>query len=197
MVRFGLQVTIIKQGYLTKRSQGKGRHDWKRRFFVLDSTGMMYYYSHKVREQGGVQASVLRVLLVNQHVHWCFSGPTVKPLTCLLVLHACCTATHHLGRGSLCQKGISVGFAWRDMFTTMTKFHIAISCLQAADGNVLGGLSSRGTSRPKNTLPLLTSTVKMDAEDPGMRCCFRYGSVSDVACVACRHTTIPGPSHVE
>jgi Arf-GAP/coiled-coil/ANK repeat/PH domain-containing protein len=42
------QVTIIKQGYLTKRSQGKGRHDWKRRFFVLDSTGMMYYYSHKV-----------------------------------------------------------------------------------------------------------------------------------------------------
>jgi hypothetical protein len=41
-------VTIIKQGYLTKRSQGKGRHDWKRRFFVLDSTGMMYYYSHKV-----------------------------------------------------------------------------------------------------------------------------------------------------
>jgi hypothetical protein len=39
---------VIKQGYLTKRSQGKGRHDWKRRFFVLDSTGMMYYFSHKV-----------------------------------------------------------------------------------------------------------------------------------------------------
>lgn len=49
-----VQVTIIKQGYLTKKSQGKGRHDWKRRFFVLDSTGLMYYYSHKVgfnREQ--------------------------------------------------------------------------------------------------------------------------------------------------
>lgn len=27
--------------------------------------------------------------------------------------------------------------------------------------------------KPKNTLPLLTSTVKMDAEDPSMRCCFR------------------------
>lgn len=44
----GQQVAIIKQGYLNKRSQGKGRSDWKRRFFVLDSNGMMYYYSHKV-----------------------------------------------------------------------------------------------------------------------------------------------------
>lgn len=33
---------------MSKKSQGKGRHDWKRRFFVLDSTGLMYYYSHKV-----------------------------------------------------------------------------------------------------------------------------------------------------
>ncbi|KIY97426.1 ADP-ribosylation factor GTPase-activating protein AGD4, partial [Monoraphidium neglectum] len=43
----GQQVSIIKQGYLCKRSQGKGRSDFKRRFFVLDSNGMMYYYSHK------------------------------------------------------------------------------------------------------------------------------------------------------
>ena len=42
------KVTIIKQGYLSKRSQGK-KSDWKRRFFVLDSNGMYYYYSHKVR----------------------------------------------------------------------------------------------------------------------------------------------------
>jgi hypothetical protein len=38
-------------------------------------------------------------------------------------------------------------------------------------------LPGRG-SRPKNTLPLLTSTVKMDAEDPSMRCCFRVVSPS-------------------
>jgi hypothetical protein len=30
-------VTVIKQGYLSKKTQAKGRHDWKRRFFVLDS----------------------------------------------------------------------------------------------------------------------------------------------------------------
>jgi hypothetical protein len=42
-----LQVTIIKQGYLSKRSR-KSRSDFKRRFFVLDTNGMLYYYSHKV-----------------------------------------------------------------------------------------------------------------------------------------------------
>ena len=42
------KVAILRQGYLWKRSSGKGRADWKRRFFVLDSTGMLYYYSHKV-----------------------------------------------------------------------------------------------------------------------------------------------------
>lgn len=39
----------------------------------------------------------------------------------------------------------------------------------------LMALPGRG-ARPKNTLPLLTSTVKMDAEDPAMRCCFRVVS---------------------
>ncbi|GBF92752.1 hypothetical protein Rsub_05121 [Raphidocelis subcapitata] len=84
----GVQVTIIKQGYLSKRSQGKSRAEFKRRYFVLDSNGMLYYYSHKA--------------------------------------------------DSLMQLSRSV--------------------------------------RPKNTLPLLTSTVKMDADDPGVRCAFRVVS---------------------
>ncbi|CAI9113739.1 OLC1v1014405C1 [Oldenlandia corymbosa var. corymbosa] len=37
------KVQIIKQGYLSKRSSNL-RGDWKRRFFVLDSRGMLYYY---------------------------------------------------------------------------------------------------------------------------------------------------------
>lgn len=39
------QVTILKQGYLSKKSSK--RNKWQRRFFVLDSTGMLYYYSSK------------------------------------------------------------------------------------------------------------------------------------------------------
>lgn len=39
------QVTILKQGYLSKKSSKRNR--WQRRFFVLDSTGMLYYYSSK------------------------------------------------------------------------------------------------------------------------------------------------------
>ncbi|KAK2974191.1 hypothetical protein RJ640_021482, partial [Escallonia rubra] len=37
------KVQTIKQGYLSKRSSNL-RGDWKRRFFVLDSRGMLYYY---------------------------------------------------------------------------------------------------------------------------------------------------------
>ncbi|GJN38506.1 hypothetical protein PR202_gb27555 [Eleusine coracana subsp. coracana] len=37
------QVQTIRQGYLSKRSSNL-RGDWKRRFFVLDSRGMLYYY---------------------------------------------------------------------------------------------------------------------------------------------------------
>ncbi len=34
------------QGYLLKKSSGM-RKEWKRRFFVLDSLGMLYYFSNK------------------------------------------------------------------------------------------------------------------------------------------------------
>ena len=44
----GAEVTVLRQGYLLKRASGM-RRDWNRRFFVLDSKGMLYYYSEKVR----------------------------------------------------------------------------------------------------------------------------------------------------
>ncbi|KAA0044505.1 ADP-ribosylation factor GTPase-activating protein AGD3 [Cucumis melo var. makuwa] len=37
------KVQTIRQGYLSKRSSNL-RGDWKRRFFVLDSRGLLYYY---------------------------------------------------------------------------------------------------------------------------------------------------------
>lgn len=40
-------VTVLRQGWLLKRSSNM-RKEWKRRFFVLDSLGMLYYYSNKV-----------------------------------------------------------------------------------------------------------------------------------------------------
>lgn len=39
------------QGYLLKQSSNF-RKEWKRRFFVLDSQGMLYYYSNKERSGG-------------------------------------------------------------------------------------------------------------------------------------------------
>ncbi|KAJ4710370.1 ADP-ribosylation factor GTPase-activating protein [Melia azedarach] len=40
------EVQMIKQGYLLKRSSSL-RGDWKRRFFVLNSQGTLYYYTNK------------------------------------------------------------------------------------------------------------------------------------------------------
>ena len=43
----GADVVALKQGHLHKKSTGMIK-EWKRRFFVLDSMGMLYYYSSKV-----------------------------------------------------------------------------------------------------------------------------------------------------
>ena len=49
----GTQITALKQGYLLKKSSGM-RREWGKRFFVLDSLGMLYYYSGKVRRHLGL-----------------------------------------------------------------------------------------------------------------------------------------------
>ena len=43
----GTDIAVLKQGYLHKKSGGM-RREWKRRFFVLDSQGLLYYWSGKV-----------------------------------------------------------------------------------------------------------------------------------------------------
>jgi hypothetical protein len=55
--------------------------------------------------------------------------------------------------------------------------HIVSCVLLLPQSDNLMALPGRG-ARPKNTLPLLTSTVKMDAEEPSVRCCFRVVSPS-------------------
>jgi Arf-GAP/coiled-coil/ANK repeat/PH domain-containing protein len=48
----GTQVTALKDGYLLKQSRVKSK--WQRRFFVLDSNGLFYYYSAKLEGASGV-----------------------------------------------------------------------------------------------------------------------------------------------
>ncbi|XP_010250532.1 PREDICTED: ADP-ribosylation factor GTPase-activating protein AGD3-like isoform X2 [Nelumbo nucifera] len=53
------KVQTIRQGYLSKRSSNL-RGDWKRRFFVLDSRGMLYYYRKTKPSGAGNQLSSQR-----------------------------------------------------------------------------------------------------------------------------------------
>ncbi|XP_012572701.1 ADP-ribosylation factor GTPase-activating protein AGD4-like isoform X3 [Cicer arietinum] len=49
------EVQTVKQGYLLKRSS-RTRGDWKRRFFVLDNQGSLYYYRAKGPKPSGFQS---------------------------------------------------------------------------------------------------------------------------------------------
>lgn len=76
------QVQIIKQGYLLKRSSSL-RADWKRRFFVLDSHGTLYYYRDKWNKQQVWQ--LIRIYVVTSFTHTkCFD----KLLHCLFNLYS-------------------------------------------------------------------------------------------------------------
>ncbi|KAK2435052.1 ADP-ribosylation factor GTPase-activating protein AGD4 [Trifolium repens] len=49
------EIQTVKQGYLLKRSS-RTRGDWKRRFFVLDNHGSLYYYRSKGPKAMGFQS---------------------------------------------------------------------------------------------------------------------------------------------
>ncbi|XP_062091517.1 ADP-ribosylation factor GTPase-activating protein AGD1-like isoform X2 [Humulus lupulus] len=53
------KVQTIRQGYLSKRSSNL-RGDWKRRFFVLDSRGMLFYYRKQWGWPSGSQSTPQR-----------------------------------------------------------------------------------------------------------------------------------------
>ncbi|KAK4486212.1 hypothetical protein RD792_008882 [Penstemon davidsonii] len=117
------KVQTIKQGYLSKRSSNL-RGDWKRRFFVLDSRGMLYYY----RKQ--------------------WSRPTVGHEN--YFGSSSQLATH---RSSSSEPGAGLLSRWLS-----SHYH--------------GGVHDE-KSVARHTVNLLTSTIKIDAEQSDLRFCFR------------------------
>lgn len=108
------KVQTIRQGYLSKRSSNL-RGDWKRRFFVLDSRGMLYYY----RKQN------------------------LKP-----------SASGHLsGQRNSSELGSGLLGRWLS-----SHYH--------------GGVHDE-KSVAHHTVNLLTSTIKVDADQSDLRFCFR------------------------
>ncbi|KAF3430911.1 hypothetical protein FNV43_RR25641 [Rhamnella rubrinervis] len=109
------KVQTIRQGYLSKRSSNL-RGDWKRRFFVLDSQGRLYYYRKQCSKSSGTGGQ-----LTGQR------------------------NSSELGSGLLSR--------WRS-----SHYH--------------GGVHDE-KSVARHTVNLLTSTIKVDADQSDLRFCFR------------------------
>ncbi|KAK8936575.1 ADP-ribosylation factor GTPase-activating protein AGD3 [Platanthera zijinensis] len=60
------KIQTIRQGYLSKRSSNL-RGDWKRRFFVLDSRGMLYYYRKQWSRPSGVGSNSIQKSHGSEH----------------------------------------------------------------------------------------------------------------------------------
>lgn len=117
------KVETIRQGYLSKRSSNL-RGDWKRRYFVLDSRGMLYYYRKpwNMSSAIGSQSTIYR------------STPS--------------------------ENGSSLLSRWLS-----SHYH--------------GGVHDE-KSVARHTVNLLTSTIKVDADQSDLRFCFRIISPTKV-----------------
>nr|XP_023877760.1 ADP-ribosylation factor GTPase-activating protein AGD1-like isoform X1 [Quercus suber] len=114
------KVQTIRQGYLSKRSSNL-RGDWKRRFFVLDSRGMLYYY--------------------RKPWNWSSSGSPTSAQ-----------------KNSSSENSSGILSRWLS-----SHYH--------------GGVHDE-KSVARHTVNLLTSTIKIDADQTDLRFCFRIISPS-------------------
>nr|GEV60446.1 ADP-ribosylation factor GTPase-activating protein AGD3 [Tanacetum cinerariifolium] len=112
------KVQTIRQGYLSKRSSNL-RGDWKRRFFVLDSRGMLYYYRKQNSKPSGSGSQISAQRNSSELGHGLLSR--------WLSSHH-----HHGGGGVHDEKSVA-----------------------------------------HHTVNLLTSTIKVDADQSDLRFCFR------------------------
>ncbi|EOA19969.1 hypothetical protein CARUB_v10000234mg [Capsella rubella] len=111
------KVQTIRQGYLSKRSSNL-RGDWKRRFFVLDSRGMLYYYRKQCSKPSG-------------------SGSQLS------------------GQRNSSELGSGLLSRWL-----------------SSNSHGHGGVHDE-KSVARHTVNLLTSTIKVDADQSDLRFCFR------------------------
>ncbi|PPR91979.1 hypothetical protein GOBAR_AA28706 [Gossypium barbadense] len=154
------EVQTIKQGYLLKRSSSRG--DWKRRFFVLDSRGSLYYYRNKgIKPMLGAICPLIMImgegeLLISQESWNKIPGfaqvETIRSKNLMFDAISIVTGYHHQHTGSA---GDSSG--------VFAKFRARHSRSLSFNEGTLGS----------RTVDLRASTIKLDTEDTDLRLCFR------------------------
>jgi hypothetical protein len=168
-----LLACVPRQGWLMKRSGGAGAGgggggrpvagEWKRRFFVLDSSGQLFYYSQKAS---------LRLICGTQFPGkarcglFLIQGRGAKAWALAAGLPV--LAPPRPSRVPPCSTCV-----WRPCDTPRRTPYAVRCTTQAPLMDKLRGLGSGG-SLATTGVNLLTSTVKLDDEaDPQLRFCFR------------------------
>ncbi|KAF4394754.1 hypothetical protein F8388_015660 [Cannabis sativa] len=161
------EVLTIKQGYLLKRSSSL-RGDWKRRFFVLNSQGTLFYYRIKGTKPLTVVDSTLQV--------------KVNILGYAFVGHFSVVAHRFLGsnfNALVTLNNLSYSIVNRLMPNGSHSHHYTRSAEPTS--GMFGRFRSKHNRAASlnedvlgcRTVDLRTSTIKIDADDSDLRLCFR------------------------
>ncbi|CAI5498751.1 unnamed protein product, partial [Closterium sp. Naga37s-1] len=148
------KVQVIKQGYLVRRTAAAAR---SRHFFVLDSRGSLYYHKDAQNARSDTLSSLFSLVRARTTDAAPAAPPPANPM-----------AQHYrpLGLGGRGGGGGHGEEGGDDHSTEAIGMGMGV-------GIGMGEEEERNHALQYESLNLLTATIKMDADEPDLRFCFR------------------------
>ncbi|CAI5517691.1 unnamed protein product, partial [Closterium sp. Naga37s-1] len=150
------KVQVIKQGYLVRRTAAaRSRH-----FFVLDSRGSLYYHKDAQNARSDTLSSLFSLVRARTTDATPPAPPPANPM-----------AQHYRPLGLGGRGGSGHGEEGGDDHSTDA---MGMGGMGAGMGGMgMGEEEERNHALQYESLNLLTATIKMDADEPDLRFCFR------------------------
>ncbi|CAI5930450.1 unnamed protein product [Closterium sp. NIES-65] len=156
------KVQVIKQGYLVRRTAAaRSRH-----FFVLDSRGSLYYHKDAQNARSDTLSSLFSLVRARTTDATPPAPPPANPM-----------AQHYRPLGLGGRGGSGHGEEGGDDHSTdamgMGGMGAGMGGMGMGMGMGMGEEEERNHALQYESLNLLTATIKMDADEPDLRFCFR------------------------
>ncbi|CAI5973794.1 unnamed protein product, partial [Closterium sp. NIES-65] len=152
------KVQVIKQGYLVRRTAAaRSRH-----FFVLDSRGSLYYHKDAQNARSDTLSSLFSLVRARTTDATPPAPPPANPM-----------AQHYRPLGLGGRGGSGHGEEGGDDHSTDAMGMGGMGAGMGGMGMGMGEEEERNHALQYESLNLLTATIKMDADEPDLRFCFR------------------------